>query len=113
LLLFYYALQNTGSLAHARSVALTTMVLFQVFQAGNARSETLSVFKLNPISNPFLFVATAAALAAHVGALYFGWTQFLLRVEPIPLEQWPRMGVVAASIVLAIEAHKWLRRRAR
>ena len=112
LLLFDYALQNTGSLAHARSVALTTMVLFQVFQAGNARSETLSVFRLSPISNPFLFVATAAALAAHIGALYFGWTQFLLRVEPIALEEWVSMGAVAASIVVAVEAHKWLRRPA-
>jgi Ca2+-transporting ATPase len=69
------------------------------------------VFRISPISNPFLFLAVAAALAVHVAALYLPPTQFVLRLEPVPLAMWPRMLAVAASILVAAEAHKLVRRR--
>jgi hypothetical protein len=88
------------------------MVLFQMFHLGNSRSEHLSVFRKNPLSNPFLLVATTAAIVVHVGALYFGPTQLILRVEPLDLDTWGRMAMVAASILVVIELHKLLRRGA-
>jgi Ca2+-transporting ATPase len=110
LLLFWWELEASGQVGRAQTVALTTMVLFQVFHVGNCRSEHRSVFALSPWSNPFLFAATAAALAVHVAALYLPPTQFLLRVEPLELDSWVRMAVVASTILLAVEAHKVLRR---
>jgi calcium-translocating P-type ATPase len=112
LYLFDWALGEYGSLGQAQSIALTTMVLFQAFQVGNARSSVRSVFRISPFSNPFLFVATALALAVHTAALYFPPTQFVLRVEPIPLEAWTRIVLVAATIIVAMEIHKLLRRPA-
>jgi cation-transporting P-type ATPase F len=44
--------------------------------------------------------------------LHFGPAQFVLRVEPIPLEVWPRIVLVAATIIVAMEIHKLLRRPA-
>jgi Ca2+-transporting ATPase len=111
LLLFVWELERTGSLVSAQTVALTTMVLFQVFHVGNSRSEHLSVFRLSPLSNPFLLIATTAALTIHVGALYFGPTQYILRVEPLDLEAWVRMALVASTILVAMELHKLVRRR--
>jgi magnesium-transporting ATPase (P-type) len=73
--LFRWELEQSASLAHAQTVALTTMVLFQMFHVGNCRSEQFS--------NPFLFVATTAALLVHVAALYMPATQIVLRVEPL------------------------------
>jgi calcium-translocating P-type ATPase len=110
LALFVYELDRTGSLAHAQTVALTTMVLFQMFHVGNCRSERLSVFRKSPFSNPFLFVATFAALLIHIGALYWPATQFVLRVEPIALDVWVRIVLVASTIVAAVEVHKLVRR---
>jgi magnesium-transporting ATPase (P-type) len=110
LVLFRWELDLSGSLSQAQTVALTTMVVYQVFQAGNARSETESVFRVNPFSNKLLFAATAAALGIHIGALYFPPTQFLLRVEPIAPEAWLRIVVVATSILVAMEVHKFIRR---
>jgi magnesium-transporting ATPase (P-type) len=107
LFLFSWELDQSGSLARAQTVALTTMVLFQVFQAGNSRSERTSIFRLNPLSNPFLFFATAAALTVHIGALHLGFTQFVLRVEPLDLQTWGRMLLVASTVLIAVEAHKW------
>ncbi len=111
LLMFRWSLDTTGSLGQAQTVALTTLVLFQVFQAGNARSERRSVFQVNPLSNPFLFLGTGAALALHVAALYLPPTQYVLRIEPIDLGTWIRIVGVAASILVAMEAHKAVQRR--
>jgi Ca2+-transporting ATPase len=110
--LFRWELAESGSLPHAQTVALTTMVLFQAFHAGNSRSERRSAFGKSPFSNPWLFLAVAASLGVHVAALYVPWTQFVLRVEPLADPRtWVRMTAVAATIVVAMELHKWIRRR--
>jgi Ca2+-transporting ATPase len=110
LLVFQWELQAGSTLQGAQTAALTTIVLFQAFQVNNARSEYRSIFRLNPLSNPFLFVATAAALAVHVGAMHFPLTQILLRLEPLSWETWGRMLLVAVAVVPAMEIHKLLRR---
>lgn len=109
--IFERTLTTFGSLDLARTVALTTMVLYQTFQVGNARSSTQSLFRIPPLSNRFLFIATAAALIVHIAALHVPVLQFALRVQPIPLELWPRMILVAVTIVFAVELHKVIRRR--
>ncbi len=111
LALFKWELDRSGSLALAQTVALTTMVVFQAFQAGNARSETRSLFRMSPFSNRLLIGSTVVALAVHVGALYWGPTQTILRVEPIDAGSWVRIVLVASTILAASELHKFLRRR--
>jgi magnesium-transporting ATPase (P-type) len=113
LFMFRAELDAGHSLQHAQTVALTTMVLYQMFHLGNSRSEHLSVFRKSPFSNPFLLVATSAAILVHTGALYFGPTQLVLRVEPIELATWGRIVLVASSILVAIEVHKLVRGGAR
>jgi Ca2+-transporting ATPase len=110
LALFRWELDHSGSLTRAQTVALTTMVLFQMFHVGNCRSDYISAFRRSPFSNPFLFVAAAGALLIHVGALYFAPAQLVLRVEPLEIEAWPRIVAVATTIVVAIEIHKLVRR---
>ena len=110
LVMFRWELDSTGSVTDARTVALTTMVIYQVFQAGNSRSETESVFRRSPLSNPFLLVATVAAVGVHILALHLPFTQYVLRVEPIGLDAWIRVVVMATTIIVAMELHKRLRR---
>lgn len=110
LFLFRWELDQTGSLERAQTVALTTLVVFMMFHVGNSRSEYESAFQKSPMSNPFLFVATAAAFLVHFAALYLPPTQFVLRVEPIDRDAWSRIVLVASSILVAVEMHKFLRR---
>ncbi|GIV06235.1 MAG: ATPase [Fimbriimonadales bacterium] len=107
--LFHYEYATTGSLTQAQTVALTTVVLFQNFHVGNARSEFRSAFLLSPLRNPFLLIAAITATAIHALALYLPFTQFLLRVEPIELEAWLRSVLVALSVIIVVELHKWIR----
>ncbi len=109
--LFARTLTEYGSLDLARTVALTTMVLYQTFQVGNARSSTRSLFRVSPFANRFLFVASAAALILHVAALYLPGFRYVLRVQPIPWELWPQIVLVATSILVVVELHKAARRR--
>lgn len=110
LLLFRWELDSGQSLEYARSVALTGLVVFEVFHVGNSRSEYISAFRKSVFSNRFLLVATATALTVHVAALYLSPTQYILRVEPIDLESWVRIVLVGSTILVAVELHKLLRR---
>jgi magnesium-transporting ATPase (P-type) len=111
LALFLQEWYRTDDLDRARTVALTTMVLFQAFHVGNCRSEHGSVLSKSPFSNRFLFVGTAAALTIQVVALHLPATQYLLRVEPLDPAMWAEMIVVASSVVVAVELHKLVVRR--
>jgi Ca2+-transporting ATPase len=110
LAMFRWELERGGDLVQAQTVALTTMVVFQTFQAGNARSETRSLFAMNPFANRFLFLAAGAALLVHIGALHFPPAQYVLRVEPIPLQRWAEIVAVGLLVIVAVEGHKRLRR---
>lgn len=111
LLLFLLEIHADSSIEHARTVALTTAVLFQVFHLQNARSEHRSAFAVSPLANRFLFVGTTIALAIHIAAIYLPPTQFILRLEPVDAMAWVKMIAVASTVILAVEVHKLLARR--
>jgi cation-transporting P-type ATPase F len=111
LLIFGWALQ-AGSLAQAQTAAVTTMVLFQAFHAGNSRSEHASIMRTRVFGNRFLLAAVAAALVVHVAAIHLPAAQFVLRFEPFPPAMWPVIVLVAASVLVVNELHK-VRSRAR
>jgi len=108
-LLFVYETDRGASLEEARTVALTTMVLFQVFHVGNSRSEHQSAFAKSPFSNPYLLLGTSIAVLVHLAALHWGPMQYILRVEPLGLDAWLRMVAVASTVIIAVELHKLLR----
>ncbi len=108
---FVSALENGGSLERARTIAVTTMVLFQFFQAWNARSELKSVFTISPLSNPFLFYSMVAAFLAQIAFVYVPALQWVFRTESITGAEWIQIGLVALTVVLAVELDKFIRRK--
>jgi Ca2+-transporting ATPase len=87
------------------------MVFFQFYQALNCRSETLSVFEMNPLSNPFLFVSIIGAFFAHLAVLYVPGLQYIFRTVPLSWDQWLLIVIVSFSILLVVEIDKFFRRR--
>ena len=108
---FASALNGGASIEQARTVAVTTMVFFQFFQAWNSRSEKQSVFSINPVSNPFLFYSMIAAFFAHLAVLYVPAFQWIFRTEPLTAIEWIRILAVAASVIIVVEIDKWVRRK--
>ena len=50
------------------------------------------------------------ALLAHIGAMQFGPTQDLLRIEPLNLATWAKMVGMACTVLVVNELHKMLRK---
>jgi magnesium-transporting ATPase (P-type) len=107
---FIHALNQGMSLEKARTVAVTTTVFFQFFQAFNSRSELTSLFRMNPLGNPFLFFGTIAAFGAHLAAIYVPTLQWVFRMEPIMPMEWLRIGLISVTVVIVVEIDKLVRR---
>jgi len=108
---FISALQAGDSLEKARTVAVTTMVFFQFFQAWNSRSEYQSVFKLKLLGNPFLFYSMIAAFLAQLAVIYVPVLQWIFRTEPISGGEWLQILIVSSSVVVVVEIDKFFRSR--
>ncbi|MFC1968539.1 cation-translocating P-type ATPase [Chloroflexota bacterium] len=109
--MFIWERNGGATLEYARVTALTTLVVFQIFHVFNCRSEELSVFSKSPLSNKFLLIGTLLSLAIHVGAMYFPPTQSVLRLEPLTLETWSHLAMIAISVVVVVEIDKSIRSR--
>lgn len=95
----------------ALTISLTTLAVFQWFNAWNCRSETRSIFAMNPLSNRFLIGATAIVIMLQILAVYTPFLQGVLHTVPLALSDWLIIIPVAASIIVAEEARKFLARR--
>jgi magnesium-transporting ATPase (P-type) len=71
--LFKWLLDQGFSLDQARNSTLLLMVLFENVHVFNSRSETLSVFRHNPLRNKLLLGGTLIAQMVHIGAMYTPW----------------------------------------
>jgi len=111
LFLFISNLNAGVPLERARTVALTTMVFFQFYQAFNCRSETQSVFSMSPISNPLLFISMIAAFLAQLSVIYVPAFQWVFRTVPITMSEWVQIFLVSTTIILVVEMDKWVRGR--
>lgn len=110
LALFRWELDHVSSLAYAQTVALTTLVLYQTFQAGNARSEHRSLLRIPILSNRFPVLVALGALLLHTAALYLPPMQYVLGVEPLSIGSWAHIVAVALSLLVVVELHMLLRR---
>jgi len=110
-LLFQSLLTAGYTVDQSRNGTLLLMVLFENIHVFNSRSETLSAFRHNPLRNPILLFGTAAAQLVHIGAMYTPWLNQVLRVEPVSLANWSELLVLAMTVLVCMELHKWLRRR--
>jgi len=108
---FFYSLEQGYTLERARTVAVTTMVFFQFFQAWNSRSEYESIFRINPLSNPFLFFSLIAALLAQLAFIYVPALQWIFRTEPIFMKDWINIIAVSLSVIAVVEIDKLIRRK--
>ncbi len=110
-LLLFSHFVAAGDMAKALTVSLTTLAVFQWFNVWNCRSETESVFRMNPLSNPFLLGATAVIISLQVAAVYTPFLQSILHTTPLGIFEWLIIIPVAFSVVVVEEARKFLYRR--
>ncbi len=97
--------------AKAWTVSLTTLAVFQWFNAWNCRSERKSVFRTNPLSNKFLVGATLIVISLQLLVVYNPAMQKIMRTVPLELSDWLTIIPVAASVIFVEEVRKFFYRR--
>ncbi len=112
-LYFHYEITAGTAEAQARNLTLMLMVLFGNIHALNSRSETQSVFSLPLRRNLFLVCAVPLAQLVHIGAMYTPGLSDVLQLQPISLGEWSRLLLIASSLLVVEELHKWTVRRRR
>ncbi|MEZ5452524.1 MAG: HAD-IC family P-type ATPase [Thiothrix sp.] len=107
LFMFRHGLENHGQ-TYALTLAFTTFVLFQFFNAFNARAEYESVFNVNFFRNGKLWLALGAVLALQVLVVHWPPAQSLFNTTDLRWEDWVMSALVAASVLVLDEARKAL-----
>ncbi len=97
----------------AWTISLTTLAVFQWFNAWNCRSESASIFQTNPFSNIFLVGATALVVALQLLAVYHPFMQAFLHTAPLTAAEWGILILVASSVIVVEEVRKFFYRRER
>ncbi|MEK9148303.1 MAG: HAD-IC family P-type ATPase [Patescibacteria group bacterium] len=109
--LFLFKGYYQTDLIKAWTMSLTTLAVFQWFNAWNCRHESKSIFQMNPFSNKFLIGATITIVFLQMLAIYNPLMQRALRTTELAALDWLLIVPIAASIVLAEEVRKFVYRR--
>jgi P-type Ca2+ transporter type 2C len=105
---------DSGNIVEARTMAFTTLVLAQLFNALNARSDRVSAFH-NLFTNRLLWSAIALSLLLQVAVVHVPFLNDAFDTTPLSAEDWLICVGLASVVLWADEAKKlverWLRGR--
>lgn len=107
--LFVWERNQGMDIASARTSAVNTLVLFEVFYLFNCRHlhrriDNLGLFYQNPMA----LLAVGAVMLLQMIFTYAPFMQTLFDSAPIAPGAWPMLILVAFSVFVLVEAEKWL-----
>ncbi|MDP2655727.1 MAG: HAD-IC family P-type ATPase [bacterium] len=109
--LFLFQKYVETDIGKAWTISLTTLAVFQWFNAWNCRSEGKSFFRMDLFSNKFLIAATAVVVSLQMLAVYTPFFQRFLHTVPLGFNEWLMILEVATSIIVVEEIRKFFYRR--
>ena len=98
-------IEGSGDLRHAQTMAFTTLMLFQLFNVFNARSDTRSAFS-RLFTNRWLWAALGLSLALHVLVIYTPLLQQAFSTTDLSVRDWLLCLIVASSVLWVRELNK-------
>ena len=110
--LFLWEMDGGVSIEHARTVAVNTLVMFEIFYLFNSRYITTSVFNWEGLtSNRYVLIAIVILLFFQLGFTYLEPMQGLFGTTTIGIEVWLRILLVSSSVLFLVELEKYFVRR--
>lgn len=95
----------------ARTMVLVTFSFFQWFNAWNLRSESRSLFTMNPFANIWLLIITVCIATLQILAINNHVFSSWLHLTPLTQQQWCIAGFTASFIIVFEEIRKFCVRR--
>ena len=108
LALFHWALARGED--QALTLAFTTFVLFQVFNAFNARAERISAFNRQFFLNRWLWLSLVVTVGLQVLVVHWGPAQSVFHTTDLTAADWALAVAVTASVLVLNEARKLVMR---
>ena len=99
--------EGTGDLRYAQTMAFTTLMLFQIFNVVNARSDERSAF-VRLFTNRWLWLAMAGSVLLQIAVVYVPFLQRAFGTSSLGLRDWLFCAAVASSVLWLREATKLL-----
>jgi Ca2+-transporting ATPase len=104
-------IDGSGTARHAQTMAFTTLMMFQLFNAYNARSDERSALS-TVFRNGWLWAAVGLSLALHVAVIYAPPLQEAFSTTRLDPADWLCCAAVASSVLWLRELSKLARRAA-
>lgn len=100
-----------SSLVKAQTVAFTSVVMFEVFQAISCRSVRAPVFFVGMFANKWLWVAVASSVALQCLIMYVPFLQGVFHLAPLSIKEWGMIIGTALTGFVYLELHKFFAHR--
>ena len=110
--LYLWELERGMSIEHARTVAVNTLVMFEIFYLFNSRYITASVLNWAGFTgNKYVLISIGILLLFQLAFTYLTPFQVLFGTASIDLEIWIRIIMTASSVLFLVELEKYFMRR--
>jgi magnesium-transporting ATPase (P-type) len=103
-------IEGSQTLDQARTAGFTALVLAQLFNCFNARSETISAFR-HMFTNRWLWAAIGLSVLLQIAVVNFSALNVAFGTVPLPLQQWLVCVAMSSSVLWFAEIRKWTLRR--
>jgi Ca2+-transporting ATPase len=102
-------IEGSGSMRYAQTMTFTTLMMFQLFNVFNARSDTRSAF-VGLFSNQRLWGAVLLSLLLQAAVIYTPFLQQAFSTVRLSFVDWLRCAAVASSVLWLRELSKLVTR---
>jgi len=105
-------IEGSGNMRYGQTMAFTTLMMFQIINCFNARSDERSAFA-GLFKNYWLWGAICLSLTLHVAVIYIPFLQKAFSTVSLSFIDWLRCAVVASSVLWLRELYKIVTRAKR
>ena len=107
--LFLWEMERGVSIEQARTVAVNTLVMFEIFYLFNSRYISASVFNWAGLTgNRFVLIAISILIVFQLGFTYLAPMQSLFGTAAIDFNVWLRILFVSSSVLFLVELEKYV-----
>lgn len=105
--LFMWEMEHGASIERARTVAVNTLIFFEIFYLFNSRYITASVLNARGLfGNAYALIAIGVLIVFQLGFTYLDALQVLFGTTAIGLMDWVLIILVASSVLFIVELEK-------
>ncbi|MBR9690799.1 cation-translocating P-type ATPase [Candidatus Woesearchaeota archaeon] len=96
--------------AKATTMVFATIIIFQMFNAFNSKTQKESLFKTNILKNPYLIFSVILSTLMIFSFTYFSFFNTALHTTRLTLLEWGQIILISSSILIFEEIRKFFLR---